>query len=272
MRYFLKRLRMSQLNPSFGGPVRLLGMIAQEEVLKEKATKAPYNFSVTTEEIEAALKTVARRGSDSITENEYQEWYRQQINQTQLSEAEFDEIARTNLLRHKLSDYLTVRAPTVAEQVHLHMIIQKSPEAIQNVRQRLDAGEDFFELAKELNPSVATRENRGDLGWQIKIGLDRRLADVAFQLEVGVPSNPIPLPKEAFAIVIVKEKAAAREMSKEMQERQKFGLVEQWASKELQNHKISYHGLNEGRGWDSETDAWANWQMQRMNSETESDK
>ena len=148
MRYFLKRLRMSQLNPSFGGPVRLLGMIAQEEVLKEKATKAPYNFSVTTEEIEAALKTVARRGSDSITENEYQEWYRQQINQTQLSEAEFEELARTNLLRQKLSEYLAVRAPTVAEQVHLHIIIQKSPETIQKVRQRLDAGEDFFNWQK----------------------------------------------------------------------------------------------------------------------------
>ena len=272
MRYFLKRLRMSQNNPSFGGPPNLLGMISQEEIIKEKATKAPYNLSVTTAEIEAELKTVARRGSDSITGEEYQEWYRQQLNQTQLTKSEFEELAYTNLLRQKLSDYLAVRAPTVAEQVHLHMIIQKSPEEIQKVWQRLDAGEDFFELAKELNPSVATRENRGDLGWQIKIGLDRRLADVAFQLEVGVPSNPIPLPKEAFAIVIVKEKAAAREMSKEMQERQKFGLVEQWASKELQNHKISYHGLNEGRGWDSETDAWANWQMQRMNSETESDK
>jgi hypothetical protein len=57
-----------------------------------------------------------------------------------------------------------------------------------------------------------------------------------------------------------------------MQERQKFGLVEQWASKEFQNHKISYHGLTEGKGWDSETSAWANWQMQRMNSETEGDK
>ena len=272
MRYFLKRLRMSQLNPSFGGPVRLLGMIAQEEVLKEKATKAPYNFSVTTEEIEAALKTVARRGSDSITENEYQEWYRQQINQTQLSEAEFEELARTNLLRQKLSEYLAVRAPTVAEQVHLHIIIQKSPETIQKVRQRLDAGEDFFQLAKELNPSIATRENRGDLGWQIKNGLDRRLADVAFQLEVGVPSNPIPLSKETFPIVIVKEKAAAREISKKMQERQKIMLVEQWASKELQYHKISYHGLTEVKGWDSETNAWANWQMQRMNRETESDK
>ena len=272
MRYFLKRLRMSQRNPSFGGPVRLLGMIAQEEVLKEKATKAPYNFSVTTEEIEAALKTVARRGSDSITENEYQEWYRQQINQSQLSKSEFEELTRTNLLRQKLSDYLAVRAPTVAEQVHLHMIIQKSPEEIQKVWQRLDAGEDFFQLAKELNPSVATRENQGDLGWQIKNGLDRRLADVAFQLEVGVPSNPIPLSKETFAIFIVKEKSAAREISKEMQERQKIMLVEQWAANEFQYHKISYHGLTEGKGWDSETSAWANWQMQRMNSETEGDK
>ena len=95
---------------------------------------------------------------------------------------------------------------------------------------------------------------------------------MAFQLEVGMPSNPFPLSKEAFAIVMVKEKAAAREMSKEMQERQKFGLVEQWAAKEFQYHKIIYHGLTEGKGWDSETNAWANWQMQRMNSETESEK
>ena len=272
MRYFLKRLRMSQNNPSFGGPPNLLGMIAQEEIIKEKATKAPYNLSVTTEEIEAALKTVARRGSDSITGEEYQEWYRQQLNQTQLTKSEFEELAYTNLLRQKLSDYLAVRAPTVAEQVHLYIIIQKSLEAIQNVRQRLDAGEDFFELAKELNPSVATRENRGDLGWQIKNGLDRNLADVAFQLEVGVPSKLFPLSKEAFAIIMVTEKAAAREMSKEMQERQKIMLVEQWVSKELQFHKISYHGLTEVKGWDSETNAWANWQIQRMNRETESDK
>ena len=272
MRYFLKRLRMGEGNPSFGGPISLLGMITQEEIIKEKAPRTPYNLSATPEEIEGFLKTLARRGSESITEEEYEEWYRQQLNQTQLSKSEFEELTRTQVLRQKLSDYLAVRAPTVAEQIHLHMIVQKSPEAAQKVQQRLEAGEDFYQLAKELNPSVATRENRGDLGWQIKNGLDRRLADVAFQLEVGVPSNPIPLSKETFAIVIVKEKAAAREMSKEMQERQKIKLVEQWASKELQYHKISYHGLTEVKGWDSETNAWANWQMQRMNRETESDK
>ncbi|MDP6180283.1 MAG: peptidylprolyl isomerase, partial [Desulfatiglandales bacterium] len=241
-------------------------------IIKEKTTKPPYNFSASEEEIVDSLKTIARQGIESITEKEYSEWFRQQLNQTQFSKLEFMELARMNVLRQKLREYLATRAPTVSEQVHLHMIIQKSPKAMQKVRQRLDAGEDFFQLAKELNPSLATRENQGDLGWQTKNGLDRRLADVAFQLEVGMPSNPFPLSKEAFAIVMVKEKAAAREMSKEMQERQKFGLVEQWASKEFQYHKISYHGLTEGKGWDSETNAWANWQMQRLNSETESEK
>ena len=88
MRYFLKRLRMAQSDPSFGGPVVLLGVIAQEEIIKEKAARAPYNLSATPEEIGDFLRTLARRGSESITEDEYREWYRQQLNQTQLSESE----------------------------------------------------------------------------------------------------------------------------------------------------------------------------------------
>ena len=272
MRYFLKRLRMTQGKPSFGGPLSLLGMIAQEEIIKEKASKPPYNLSATEEEVVDFLKTIARQGGESITDLEYREWYRQQLNQTQFTELEYNELAKMNVLSQKLREYLAVRAPTVAEQVHLYMIVQKSPEAAQKVQQRLDAGEDFFQLAREVNPSVDTRENKGDLGWYTKNGLQTRLAQLAFQLEVGDHSQPISLSKDAFVIVKVVDKEAAREMSKEMQERQKFKLVEQMAANELQYHKISYHGLTEGKGWDSETNAWANWQMQRMNRETEGDK
>ena len=51
MRYFLKRLRISQVGPSKNRPVNLLWMIAQEEIIKEKASKTPYNLKVTVEEI-----------------------------------------------------------------------------------------------------------------------------------------------------------------------------------------------------------------------------
>ena len=73
--------------------------------------------------------------------------------------------------------------------------------------------------------------------------------------------------KEAYAILMVKEKSAAKELSDELKQAQKLKLVEIWAYKEFELHKISYHGLNEVRGWDSKTNAWANWQIQRMNSE-----
>ena len=272
MRYFLKRLRMSQNTPSFGGPPSLLGMIAQEEIIKKKTTKPPYNLSATEEEVADFLKTIARQGTESITEKEYSEWYRQQLNQTQFSELEFRELARMNVLRQKLREYLAVRAPTVAEQVHLHMIIQRTGEEINKVKLRLDEGEDFFKLASELNPSEATRKSRGDMGWQTKNSLKPMLQQVAFQIEAGKPSRPIPLSKEAFAILLVKEKWAARELSEELKRAQEFKLVEQWALKEFQFHKIRYHGLNEERGWDSETNAWANWQIQRMNTEQKKGK
>jgi foldase protein PrsA len=272
MRYFLKRLRISQYTPSFEGPPSLLSMIAQEEIIKKKTSKPPYNLSATEDEVVDFLKTIARQGGGSITEKEYSEWYRQQLNQTQFSELEFRELARMNVLRQKLRKYLAIRAPTVAEQVHLHMIIQRTGEEINKVKQRLDEGEDFFKLAGELNPSDSTRKSRGDMGWQTKNSLNPILQQFAFQLEVGKSSRPIPLSKEAFAIVMVNEKSAAKELSEELKRAQELKLVERWAFKEFQFHKISYHGLKEGRGWDSETNAWANWQMQRMNTEQKNGK
>jgi len=272
MRYFLKRLRMSQNFPSFGGPTSLLALIAKEEIIKKKAPKPPYNLRATEEEVDDFIKTIARQGGESITDLEYREWYRQQLNQTQFTELEYNELARMNVLSQKLREYLTVRAPTVAEQIHLFMIIQKTGEEINDVIQRLDEGEDFFKLARELNPSEETKKNLGDMGWQTKTSLNPTLQGIAFQLEVGTHSRPIPLSKEVFVILLVKEKSAAKELTEDLKRAQAFKLVENWALKEFKFHKISYHGLNEGRGWDSETNAWASWQMQRMNRETESGK
>ena len=272
MLYFLKRLRMSQNSPSFGGPPSLLALIAQEEIIKKKAPKPPYNLRATEAEVDDFMKTIARQGGESITESEYREWYRQQLNQTQFTELEYNELAKMNVLSQKLREYLAVRAPTVAEQIHLFMIIQKTGEAINEVNRRLDEGEDFFKLANELNPSDETRKNLGDMGWQTKTSLNPMLQRGAFQLEVGTPSRPIQLSKEVFVILLVKEKSAAKELTEDLKRAQEFKLVENWALKEFQFHKISYHGLKEGRGWDSETNAWANWQVQRMNTEQNSGK
>ena len=56
MRYFLKRLQSMQGDPSFKGPTSLLALIAQEEIIKDKAAKAPYNLKATEAEIDEYLK------------------------------------------------------------------------------------------------------------------------------------------------------------------------------------------------------------------------
>ena len=270
MRYFLKRLKMNETNPSFGGATSVLNQLSIEEVIRQSATKAPFNIEATEEDIDQFLREVAKRGSESITEEEYEEWYRQQLNQAQLTDEEFRDIAKIGIYRRELTEYLAERAPTVAEQVHLHMIAQQSVEEISKVKQRLDKGEDFFQLAGEINLSVEARENQGDLGWHPKNSLNQMLSHQAFQLEVNQPSDPIRLSEQLFGIILVSEKAAARELSEQALQIQKASLVDAWAAKEFKYYKITFHGFN--NGWDSETDAWARWQLMRMNPRDEEEK
>ena len=150
------------------------------------------------------------------------------------------------------------------------MIAQQSMETISEVRKRLDEGEDFFELAGEVNLSVDARENQGDIGWHPRNSLTPMLSHRAFSIEVGEPSEPIRLQEQLFAIILVREKAAARELSEQALQIQRARLVDDWAAKEFQFYKITFHGFN--NGWDSETDAWARWQMMRMKPEDEKEQ
>ena len=84
------------------------------------------------------------------------------------------------------------------------------------------------------------------------------------------PSEPLRLQEQLFAIILVREKAAARELSEQALQIQRARLVDDWAAKEFQFYKITFHGFS--NGWDSETDAWARWQMMRMKPEDEKEQ
>ncbi|GAH37431.1 unnamed protein product, partial [marine sediment metagenome] len=51
------------------------------------------------------------------------------------------------------------------EQVHIQAILLGSEKEAQDVRARLDAGEDFTALAEELSQHEATKESGGDFDW-----------------------------------------------------------------------------------------------------------
>jgi len=185
MGYFLKRTRLAGADPFV-----MLNTLTNELLIKQGAPR--YVGEVTPEDIERELRRIARGGSETISESEFKEWYRQQLNETEFSESEYREIVHTSLLAARLHEYLAERVPTVAEQVHLHIILLETYEDAEKIRARWEAGEDFADLAREVSLDEESREKGGDLGWFPRGVLPPGLDYAAFNLSTDNVSEPLP--------------------------------------------------------------------------------
>ncbi len=107
------------------------------------------------------------------------------------------DMVRTELLVKKLLDeYFEHQVPVSDEQYHiLAMFLESEGQALE-VSDRLEAGEDFADLAAELSVDGVTKEKKGDLGWHPKDIMAELLnssipEDYAFNAMVGVLSPPL---------------------------------------------------------------------------------
>lgn len=257
MRYFLKRLAVTRT-----GTRTLLQTLAEDLIIRQAAPQPPYSIRVTDDDLDRALEEAARiQGVSS-----FDDWYRAQWEPTDFSEAEYRDIVRTKLLTDGLTQYLAERVPTVAEQVHLYMISSNSMEAAREVKRRLDAGEDFYTLARELNLDEELKAQGGDLGWYPRGGLAANLAQTVFEeLEIGKPSNPLVFTEQLVAIILVAERAAARQIDEERLRDLRSSVLDEWLVGEMRHQRITFHGLK--NGFDGETEAWIQWQLLKMNKE-----
>jgi len=110
---------------------------------------------------------------------------------------DYREMIRAQMLFDKLRDeYFDKQVPVFAEQRHIMAMLLESESQAAEVRARLEAGEDFTELAGELSLENFSKTEKGDLGWQPKGMLTKRLPtavpeEYAFGCEVGELSQPI---------------------------------------------------------------------------------
>ena len=143
------------------------------------------------------------------------------------------------------------------------MIAQRTTEDANKAKQRLDAGEDFFPLARELNSDRQLKGHDGDLGWYPHGALPENVARVAFdELDIGQYREPLVFNQQFAPIVMVTERAAVKQINEQALQILKSKVLEQWLQKESPHHKVAVHGLN--NGYDEETEAWVQWQLQRM--------
>ncbi len=110
---------------------------------------------------------------------------------------DYRDVVRTGMLVDRLRDeYFEQKVPTIAEQRHIWAMFLESESQANEVIAKLEADEDFAELAGELSLDATCKEKGGDLGWRpegvlpLLIG-SPILEEQAFNCEVGVLSQPI---------------------------------------------------------------------------------
>lgn len=165
--------------------------IVEQEVKKEKV-------SVKQEEIDEELdKLIESYGG--------QEAFDQQLASSGLTQELLEEDIKTNIQIEKLLEsdikitedemktYFDENKETFAqeEQVKASHILVADEKTAKEVKAKIDAGEDFAELAKEYSTDTGTAESGGDLGFFAKGAMVAEFEDKAFSMKVDEVSDPV---------------------------------------------------------------------------------
>jgi parvulin-like peptidyl-prolyl isomerase len=144
-----------------------------------------------------------------------------------VSESFFRRIFESSLYRSKLQDALAGEVPLTAEQIHARHILVETEEEAKKVVERLQAGEDFAALAKELSTDTGSAESGGDLGWFPRGQMVTEFEDAAFALEPGQTSAPVQT-SYGYHIINLIERDANRALDETMLEQKKSTALDDW--------------------------------------------
>ena len=106
-----------------------------------------------------------------------------------LSSSSFERLVQRSMLRSKVSDLLASEVLSTGLMIHVQLIVTDTQAVADTAKQRIDAGEDFATVAKEVSSESQVQENGGDLGWlavdQLTSSYGTALADAASTQEIG---------------------------------------------------------------------------------------
>ena len=136
-----------------------------------------------------------------------QEEFAARLASNNLTEEEYREQVRSNLMAQNLQMQLPIQVPETAEHVHARHILVATEEEAQAILDQLENGADFDTLARTFSLDVSTRDRGGDLGFFPKgLLLTPELEEAAFDLAPGQISGIIHSDLLGYHIIQVLER------------------------------------------------------------------
>ncbi|MBN1302915.1 MAG: peptidylprolyl isomerase [Anaerolineales bacterium] len=109
-----------------------------------------------------------------------------------VQEQDYRAYIESSLYKEKVKESITSDIGSLQDQVWVRHILLKNKEDADKLYQRLQKGEDFAELAKELSEDTGSGANGGDVGWFGANGnMVEPFKEASFRLEVGEISEPV---------------------------------------------------------------------------------
>lgn len=183
---------------------QLLQQVVVEQILNDK-------YKVTDEEIEEELKGV---------KEQYGESYESVLAQSNLTEETLKTNIRFTLLQEKALKDVEVTDEEIekyynqaSQELNARHILVEDEETAKEIKAKLDAGEDFAELAKEFSTDPGSGAQGGDLGWFTVGTMVPEFNDAAYALEVDEISEPVQS-EHGFHIIQVTEKRDVKDYGK----------------------------------------------------------
>jgi len=176
MDYYIKMLKFYGKGQAayyvYSLPDRVVEVIEQNELIRQGALEL--DISISRDELDEELKS-----RDSTLSKDYRDLVRAEM-----------------LIGKLLDEYFDQQVPTYAEQRYIMAMLLESESQADEVRLRLENGEDFAELAGELSIDNLSKKENGDLGWRPEGVLTLTLGtsvvdDYVFNSGVGVLSQPL---------------------------------------------------------------------------------
>jgi parvulin-like peptidyl-prolyl isomerase len=192
--------------------VNYMAAVLEQEILLRQRAPVDLELTVTPDEVEGEI--ASRLGVSPDDPVAFQAAYKEELKTKDLSDKEYREMIEANILATKVSDGFVRAAPEAADQVRLRLIQVGAQEDADKVVERLNAGEDFATVAKEMSSDTATKDDGGEKGWVTIEELDPSYAAKAFALDVGQRSEPLE-GEGGFVIIEVEEKQAGRPLESE---------------------------------------------------------
>lgn len=175
---------------------QVLNLMIMSQLIQEDLTKN--NIEITEEDEQKAIEEMKAQIGDEAA-------YKEFLEMTKFTEEEFNQYTIQNYMYRRHMEMFNEQSPITDEQVKAayeenktmydtvtasHILVDSEEEA-KEVKARLEAGEDFAVLAKEVSTDTGSKENGGALGAFTYQTMVQEFSQAAFAMEVGEISDPV---------------------------------------------------------------------------------